>query len=197
MFLSYPRADGGRNIVGTKHGRLPWGTVVARSVSAWSLAQPVNRLWSGSAMYNSIMQPFHGQRTPTVLIQIPPKGQTQSKHSAEVEVFILLNCLSDLKRMRHFTVKVTQKMRKVKPKRKVWLWVFIREQIISLQPIVSPVAVHCLVRPLSSRYLSGQTLRLSAPGFGLNDHYPRTWIDRSSVGQIPLPLWIYPLHNMC
>lgn len=43
-FLSCPGADGRRNIVGTEHGRLPWGTVVARSVSAWSRAQPVNRL---------------------------------------------------------------------------------------------------------------------------------------------------------
>lgn len=64
-------------MVWTKHGRLPWGTTGAWSVSAWSLTQPLNRLWSGSAMYNSIMQPFHGQRTPTVLIQTPPKGQTQ------------------------------------------------------------------------------------------------------------------------
>lgn len=99
VFLSCPGADGRRNIVGTEHGRRPWGTVVAWSVSAWSLAQPVNRLWSGSAMYNSIMQPFHGQRTPTVLIQTPPKGQTQTKRSAEAEVFILSNCPFNLKRI--------------------------------------------------------------------------------------------------
>lgn len=77
-FLSCPGAHGGRNMVRTKHGRLPWGTIGAWSVSAWSLTQPLNRLWSGSAMYNSIMQPFHGQRTPTVLIQTPPKGETES-----------------------------------------------------------------------------------------------------------------------
>lgn len=30
LFLSYPAADGWRNIAGTKRGRLPWGTVVAQ-----------------------------------------------------------------------------------------------------------------------------------------------------------------------
>lgn len=43
LLPSCPGADGRRNIVGTKHGRLPWATVVW-SVSAWSLAQSVNRL---------------------------------------------------------------------------------------------------------------------------------------------------------
>lgn len=43
-FLSYPGAHRGRNMVGTEHGRLPWGTIGAWSVSAWSLTQPVNRL---------------------------------------------------------------------------------------------------------------------------------------------------------
>lgn len=38
----------------------------------------------------------------------------------------------------------------------------------------------------ASAYLSKQTLRLSGPGFGLNDHYRRTLNDKSSVGQIPL-----------
>lgn len=44
-------------------------------------------------MYNSIMQPFHGQRAPSVLIQIPPKGQARTKRPAGLDVFILLNCL--------------------------------------------------------------------------------------------------------
>lgn len=74
------------------------GVPLLHSVSAWSLAQAVNRRWSGSAMYNSIMQPFHGQRTPTVLIQTLPKGQTQTKQSAEAKDFILSNCLFNLKR---------------------------------------------------------------------------------------------------
>lgn len=49
-------------------------------------------------MYNSIIQTFHGQRTPTVLIQTPPKGPAQTKHSlAEVEVFILSLCFPSKK----------------------------------------------------------------------------------------------------
>lgn len=120
LFLSCPGADGGRNIVGTEHSRLPWGTVVAWSVSARSLAQPVNRLWSGSAMYNSIMQPFHGQRTLTVLIQTPPKGQTQTEHSAELEVFISSNCLFNLKRRNvwFYDYEVFKKWRNIKQKYK-------------------------------------------------------------------------------
>lgn len=114
----------------SEHGTLPWGTVAAWSVGAWSLAQPVNRFWSGSAMYNSIMQPFHGQRTPTVLIQTAPKGQTDWR--AEVEDFILSNVLFNLKLyawiydIRKNTWKTNIKY---KTKTQAWLCVFIQKQI--------------------------------------------------------------------
>lgn len=57
------------------------------------VAKPLNRLWSGSAMYNSIMLLFHGQRTPTVLIQTPPMWQT--KHSATSHLYFANLCVNN------------------------------------------------------------------------------------------------------
>lgn len=159
LFLSCPAADGGRNIAGAERWWQPWGTVAAWSVSAWSLTQPVNRLWSGSAMYNSIMQPFHGQETPSVLIQTPPKGQKQSEQR---EVFILSKCPFTLDRLCVQILK--KKRRKYYKKPQVRLYGF------------------------TDRHGSGtsfgeweQALRLTASGFGLNDHYQRTRNDKSSA----------------
>lgn len=42
-----------------------------------------------------------------------------------------------------------------------------------------------------------QTVRLTASGFGLNDHYRRARSDKSCARQIPLTSHIYPLYNTC
>lgn len=119
------------------------GVPLLHSVSAWSLAQPVNRRWSGSAMYNSIMQPFHGQRTPTVLIQTPPKGQTQTKRSAKVKDFILSNCLFNLKRCLILELHL-RKIMEHKTELQVWSCVKYSyrggsREIISLKPTILQV----------------------------------------------------------